>query len=142
MLALVPFCAVLGLSLTGCGFIQDVRKSSEDAWAVTYEISTDSATETPLSAVEYVDRDGRLEEPKTITIDDVAALPGTVGNSAGWAVDTIAVAGDDVSFSATPAADVSATCRILLDGEREIASFQGEPGEAVNCVATTPQFEQ
>ena len=66
---------------------------------------------------------------------------GTNGGSATWSVDSSVVVGDTAKITATAAEGQRATCRILLDGERELASETGEAGGAVTCSATAPPFD-
>ncbi|KIP52942.1 hypothetical protein [Leucobacter komagatae] len=61
------------------------------------------------------------------------------GDSA-WETDSLVIVGDQTTLSASTTAGQRATCRILLDGEREIAATTGEPGEALACEATAPAF--
>ena len=46
-------------------------------------------------------------------------------------------AGERAQASATPKSDQVLTCRILLDGVKELASATGQPGETVSCDSVT-----
>ncbi|MBP1324875.1 hypothetical protein JOF28_000107 [Leucobacter exalbidus] len=130
------------LALTGCAFIEDIQKTSADAWAVTYEVSTDTEAATPLQQVTYLDQETRAVEVAPVTLDEALAQPTAAEDTASWQTDTLALTGAKVSVSATPPATVTAHCRILLDGEREIAAETGGPGEEVTCEAVTPPFDK
>ncbi|KAM9863858.1 hypothetical protein ACI1US_00242 [Leucobacter sp. BZR 635] len=130
----------LGLTLSGCGVIDTVTKSAADAWSVTYEVTTDSDAPAQLSDVSYLDAKDRMTEQHTEQVSH-AATAATADGSFAWTADTIVVTGDPASVSATPPKGVSATCRILLDGTRELASETGAPGEAVHCESVTPEFD-
>ncbi|KUF06213.1 hypothetical protein [Leucobacter sp. G161] len=130
----------LGLTLSGCGVIDTVAKSAADAWSVTYEVTTDGDAPAQLSEVSYLDAKDRMTEQHTEQVSHVATSATTDGTFA-WTAMAIVVTGDSASVSATPPEDVSATCRILLDGAREIASETGAPGEAVHCESVTPEFD-
>lgn len=130
----------LGLTLSGCGVIDNVKKSAADAWSVTYEVTTDGDAPAQLSEVSYLDAKDRMTKQHTEKVSHVATSSTEDGTFA-WTADSLVVTGDPASVSATPPLGVSATCRILLDGTREIASQTGAPGEAVHCESVTPAFD-
>ncbi|MBC9943417.1 hypothetical protein ICL81_02580 [Leucobacter sp. cx-328] len=129
--------------MTGCGAIDKLQKSTADAWAVTYELSVDGGDDPEnamLSDVAYLDQPSRTEERTSVSAGTVTTA-GTNGGSATWSVDSILVVGDTAKITATAAEGQRATCRILLDGERALASETGEAGVAVTCSATAPPFD-
>lgn len=132
---------ILGASLTACSAIDAVTHSTTDAWSVTYEVSVDTAEPTELSAVRYLDQATRTEEREQVKQDSVTATP-RGGGDATWSVNSLVMVKDTTAIAATPPEDRSATCRILLDGEREISSETGGPGEPVSCEAVAPLFEK
>lgn len=57
-----------------------------------------------------------------------------------WSTTAMVTATQDSQITATPGPGATASCRILLDGTREIASETAARGEAVTCAAATPEF--
>ncbi|KKI22263.1 MULTISPECIES: hypothetical protein [unclassified Leucobacter] len=139
-LALTVGAAALLLPLTGCSVIDAIGKSSQDAWQLSYEVTTDGSASATLTDVSYLDADGRLEEAKTKSIGTIETTAGTGGAAAKWKADSIVVVGKQTRVSATPPAGVRATCRILLDDTKEIASATSDPGKPVTCEAKAPEF--
>lgn len=139
-LALTVGAAALLLPLTGCSVIDAIGKSSQDAWQLSYEVTTDGSASATLTDVSYLDADGRLEEAKTKSIGTIETTAGTGGAASKWKADSIVVVGKQTRVSATPPAGVRATCRILLDDTKEIASATSDPGKPVTCEAKAPEF--
>lgn len=137
--AILGTALVLGGSLAGCSAIENFQKSAADAWQVTYELSVDSTDAAALSNVSYSDQKTRTDKRATVDAGTIS-LAAKAGSNATWTVDSLAVVGDQADISATAAAGQTATCRILLDGEREIAKETGTPGGTVNCAAKAPEF--
>lgn len=137
--SLLGAALLAGVALTGCSAMQDIKNSAADAWKVTYEVSVDSSEPSTLTEVSYLDQASRTEKRTTVPESSVQTTPRDTGDSA-WETDSLVIVGDQTKLSATPAAGQRATCRILLDGEREIATNTGEPGEKVTCEATAPAF--
>lgn len=133
--------ALLGVSLTGCSAIAKLQQSTADAWAVTYEVTVEGVDTATLTDVSYLDQEMRTEERTSVDAGTVTASSAGDG-TASWKVDSIVVVGDNAKVSATAAEGERATCRILLDGEREIATATSEPGSAVTCEATAPPFDK
>ncbi|MFK0083043.1 hypothetical protein [Glutamicibacter sp. NPDC090743] len=132
---------VLGMGLTGCGAIESFDKSTADAWAVTYEITVSGEAADALSDVSYLDSPSRGEDSAEVTEQAVATTSGAGKNSESiWTAQSVITAEKDAAIAATPAAGSTATCRILLDGVKEIAAQTGKPGERVECAVTTPAF--
>ncbi|MEB4614445.1 hypothetical protein [Leucobacter sp. M11] len=130
----------IGLLLSACGAIDTAMKSAADAWSVTYEVTTDSADPVALTEVSYLDMETRTSGQSTVRVPDAT----TAADGAGlprWTAETIVITGDSASVSATPPEGVAASCRILLDGKREIAAETGQPGEPVRCDEVTPKFD-
>ncbi|GAA1787497.1 hypothetical protein [Leucobacter iarius] len=139
-LALTVGAAALLLPLTGCSVIDAIGKSSQDAWQVDYEVTTDGRAPATLTDVAYLDTSGRLEEAAMKRVGTVETAAGAGTAAAKWKADSIAVVGKPTRVTATPPAGVRATCRILLDGTQEIASATSEPGKPVTCEAKAPEF--
>lgn len=123
------------LSLTGCAFIDKMATTSAKVWAVTYELSTDSAENVTVSNTTYRDTPSRAE-------GQVIAKPGLLDVSTeGWRTETLGVVTKELSISATPPEGVRLTCKILLDGTEQIATAtSAAPGEAVRCAVKAPEF--
>lgn len=97
------------------------------AWAITYELSAEPAqTLVDLTYAKSPDRN-RKETPQTVTAEN--PLP--------WTVEVIINAGEKAQVSATPKGDQVLSCRILLDGVKELASATGQPGQPVSCETVT-----
>ncbi|MFD4637938.1 MmpS family transport accessory protein [Lentzea sp. NPDC058436] len=97
------------------------------AWAITYEVSAEPAqTLVDLTYAESPNRN-RKETPQTVRAEN--PLP--------WTVEVIVNAGEKAQVSATPKGDQVLTCRILLDGVKELAAATGKPGQMVNCETVT-----
>ena len=139
-LALTAGAAVLLIPLTGCTVIDAIGKSSQDAWQLNYEVTTDGSASTKLTDVSYLDVDGRLDDAKTKSVGTVETTTGSGGAASKWTADSIVVVGKQTRVTATPPTGVRATCRILLDDAKEIATATSEPGEPVVCEATAPEF--
>ncbi|MGP4016706.1 hypothetical protein [Saccharopolyspora sp. 5N708] len=99
------------------------------SWAITYEVSDQGGG--TLSEVSYADSPDRY-------VDEVTqhAVPGPVG--APWKQEVVVSAGQKAEVTAKPTGDLTLTCRILLDGEKELASATAPaPGEPVTCEKLT-----
>lgn len=131
----------LGAGLTGCGAVESFNKSTADAWAVTYEVSVSGETVNALSDVSYLDAPARGEDSAEVTEQVVATVNDAENQQlASWRTESMVTAEQEAAVAATPAKGTAATCRILLDGVKEIAAVTGKPGERVECSATTPAF--
>lgn len=132
---------VLGIGLTGCGAVDGWNKATADAWAVTYEVTVSGENTDALSDVSYLDSPERGEDSAEVTEESVATTndAGTK-NESSWTAESVITAEKDAAIAATPAEGSTATCRILLDGVKEIAAQTGKPGERVECAVTTPAF--
>ncbi|WP_434444990.1 hypothetical protein [Lentzea sp. E54] len=97
------------------------------AWAITYEVTSQPA-ETAVD-VTYAEspNTNRKETPRSVTIS--RPLP--------WTFEVVINAGEKAQVSATPKGDQVLTCRILLDGIKELATATGQPGQKVDCEAVT-----
>lgn len=141
--ARIAAAAVLGaaaLALTGCA---QINQQVGDAWSVTYEVTVDSADAATLHDVAYLGAEKRGDAAERQTLSTASTKPGAGNGSGGaaWTHETIVLATDPASVTATPTDGQTATCRILLDGKRAIAEEQGQPGQPVSCKATTPEFD-
>ncbi|WP_052492557.1 hypothetical protein [Leucobacter komagatae] len=139
--AFVGAAIFIGGSLTGCSALENIKNSTADAWKVTYELSVDSESPVTLTDVSYLDQASRTDERSTVSESEVLAKSAEGGHAL-WSTESLVIVGDTTSISATPAEGDRLTCKILLDGEREIATQTGAPGEPVSCEAVAPPFAQ
>jgi hypothetical protein len=97
------------------------------AWAITYEVSAQPAE--TLVEVTYAESPTRYrkETPRTVTTEK--PLP--------WTTEVVINARETARVSATPRGDQVLSCRILLDGIKELAQQTGKPGDTVTCAAVT-----
>lgn len=124
--------------LSSCGAIAD--KLSPDTWAVTYRVEVTGAQHGQLDDVTYLDAVDRSDAEEQA----MGSVPTTTDlekdDTSVWEAEAMILAEDQSRITATPPEGSVATCWILLDGEREIASAVGEPGQPVVCEAVTPPF--
>jgi hypothetical protein len=97
------------------------------AWAVTYEVTSQPAeTAVDVTFAQSPSR-YRKQTPQSATIS--TPLP--------WTFEVVVNAGEKAQVSATPKGDQVLSCRILLDGVKELAGATGKPGQMVNCETVT-----
>lgn len=125
-------------SAAGCSTID---RHVGDAWSVTYEISVDRPVGTKLADIAVEGAKRRGDKPM---VQQVGTRETDTANATGsqWTRDVVVLAKQHASVSATPADGATATCRILLDGKREVAK-QTSPaaGAPVECSVDTPKFD-
>ncbi|UYQ77314.1 hypothetical protein OF385_15025 [Glutamicibacter sp. JL.03c] len=133
----------LGIGLAGCGAVESWDKATSDAWAVTYEVTVTGGTSNSLKDVSYLEAEKRGEDSTSVTEESVSTSEATgKKKNKVWSIESMVTAQKDASVAATPDKDGTATCRVLLDGVKEIASATGAPGERVQCDVTTPAFKE
>lgn len=129
------------LGATGCQAIEGIQKSTSDAYAITYEVSVSGGDSKAIKDVSYLDSDERggdsvektsASEKTTVDAKDKAA--------ALWSKEAMITAEKDAAVSATPGKGATASCKILIDGIKEISAATGKAGERVECSATTQAF--
>ncbi|MEU0883721.1 hypothetical protein ABZ345_34390 [Lentzea sp. NPDC005914] len=98
------------------------------SWAITYEVTTEPATGTPMQ-IEYLENPDRNRKESPHVITKAVAIPFTS--------EVIINAGEKAEVTATPNADQVLTCRILLDGVKVLASATSTPGQKVSCETVT-----
>ncbi|GHH28624.1 hypothetical protein [Lentzea cavernae] len=97
------------------------------AWAITYEVKAQPAeTAVDVTFLQSPSR-YRKEAPQSATVS--TPLP--------WSFEVVIGAGEKARVSATPLGDQVLSCRILLDGVKELATATGKPGEEVGCETVT-----
>lgn len=126
------------LAMSGCGFVQ---KQTSNAWSVSYEVTVVGEELNRLDAVSYLEAPSRGEDSETVDAGTVATSNlADDASKAVWSTTAMVTATQDSQVTATPGPGTTASCRILLDGTREIASETAARGEAVTCTAATPEF--
>lgn len=133
--------ALLISTLSGCSVIEGVV--APKAWAITYQLEVEGEGSDQLTGVNYGDTDGPVAldgETITTTVGNVTTDVEAETTVRTWGVEAIIAPKQPAWVEATPAPGAAAKCVILIDGEREIQSFQGGPGEPVMCKVDTPDF--
>ncbi|MFD4669282.1 MmpS family transport accessory protein [Lentzea sp. NPDC058450] len=97
------------------------------SWAITYEVSAQPAE--TLADVTYAESPNRNRKETPQNTSTSAPLP--------WTTEVIINAGEKAQVAVTPKGDQVLTCRILLDGVKELATATGKPGQKVDCEAVT-----
>jgi hypothetical protein len=96
------------------------------AWAITYEVSAQPTG--PATQVRYVENPDRYKKQTPQAVTETVSPP--------WRTEVVINAGEQAQVSAT-AGDQALTCRILLDGEKVLASATAAPGRKLLCEAVT-----
>ncbi|MBF4586503.1 hypothetical protein [Curtobacterium sp. VKM Ac-2887] len=130
----------LALTATGCSFIQ---QQTGDAWAVTYQVQVDGPAGSELTdvRVEGAEKRGDAPEVHRLGTQETGTQKTGSQETGTWEHESIVLAEQRASVRATPARGATATCRILLDGKREIATETAAAGEPVTCSVDTPAFD-
>ncbi|MHA6969110.1 hypothetical protein ACX5K5_15600 [Glutamicibacter bergerei] len=141
--AVCAMAVIAGISLTGCGAVESFNKQTADAWSVTYEVTVTGETINAVDQIVYLESPGRGEASAETTMETAATVNDAKNaDTATWRETTIVTAEDDAGVAATPRKGASATCRVLLDGEKEISTKTGAVGERVECRVKTPAFAE
>lgn len=133
----------VGLAIASCGAGEFVEKQTADAWSVTYRITVEGGEINALEEVTYLEAPSRGEESvetdrgTAATVNDPDAA-----HMATWEETAVVTAQSEAGVSATPREGATATCQVLLDGEKEIAAETGRPGTRVDCRVSTPAFDK
>lgn len=98
------------------------------SWAITYEVTTEPAATGPVQ-VEYLSNSDRHKKESPHVLTRAAIVP--------FKLEVIVNAGEKAEIIATPTGDQVLKCRILLDGEKELASATAAPGQKVSCTTVT-----
>ncbi|WP_459301102.1 hypothetical protein [Arthrobacter sp. TMN-49] len=127
-------------AMSGCSFVE---KQTSDAWSVSYEVTVAGGELNSLGSVSYDEAPSRGEDSSTVEKGTVATTnlidaPG----KAQWSATALVTATKKSSVAATPGPGSTASCRILLDGTKEIATAAAPAGQPVTCASTTPAFEK
>lgn len=100
------------------------------AWAITYEVTTEPAADVPMQ-IRYLENPDRYSYRKQTPQAVTRAVP------VPFQSEVVINAGQKAEISATPAGDQVLTCRILLDGEKVLASATAARGQKVTCETVT-----
>lgn len=112
-----------------CAGLAACSNPSGKSWAITYEVTgQDNGT---LAKVDYADSPNRYnDEIKQQTVQGPVGVP--------WKQDVVVTAGQQAEVTATPTGTLTLTCRVLLDGVKELAkSTAPGPGRPVSCAKVT-----
>ena len=140
-LALGGAAMALALGTAGCGAVEDFDKATSDSWAVTYEVSVTGGDTSKITDIKYLESEKRGEAGTELSLPSGKTTAEGMGTAV-WSLESIVTAEKDAAISAVPGKGSTATCRILLDGVKEIAAETSAPGERVECAATTPAFSK
>lgn len=140
LLAAVVVAGSVAVLATGCSFVQ---QQTGDAWSVTYEVSVDQPSGAALTdvRVEGAEKRGDAPEVHRLGTQETSTQETSTQKTGTWEHESIVLAEQRASVRATPARGATATCRILLDGKREIATQTAAAGEPVTCSVDTPAFD-
>lgn len=105
---------------------------------MTYEVSVDQPSGAALTDVRVEGAEKRGDAPEVHRLGTQETSTQKTGT---WEHESIVLAEQRASVRATPARGATATCRILLDGKREIATETAAAGEPVTCSVDTPAFD-
>lgn len=131
----------LAVGATGCSAVEDFNKSTSDSWAVTYEVSVTGGDTSTINDIKYLESEKRGEAGTELSLSSGETKKDSEGGAV-WSLESIVTAEKDAAVSATPGKGATATCRILLDGVKEIAAETSKPGERVDCAVSTPAFSK
>lgn len=135
---LIPATALVAASLTGCNAIGG---AFADAWAVTYQVTLSGDDHTTATNVSYLAAPNRGDDSAPVDVADNPAMATVTTGSSTYSVVAQVTAEKKAMITLTPAPGTIASCDILLDGTRSIATGRGEPGAPVTCEAVTPKFD-
>ncbi|MET8762625.1 hypothetical protein [Lentzea sp. NPDC004782] len=129
------FVVVLGvLAVIGGGTVVLVQQFGGwnmlvgKAWAITYEVTTEPAVAGPVQ-IEYLVNPDRYKKQAPQALSRAAIIP--------FRLEAVINAGEKAEIIATPIGNEVLTCRILLDGEKVLASATAAPGRKVTCTTIT-----
>lgn len=134
---IVLVAAAVPLASAGCS---DIADDLADIYAITYEVSTTDAATGVLTDVSYAEASHRGRPSIVQDVGRASLVPGDDAQDAVWSADAYVTAEDWAFVQATPEDGVALTCRILVDGTREIATSTAAPGQPVTCQVPTPPF--
>lgn len=126
------------LALAGCTSVMD---DIADIYSITYEVTTTGPADGGLTGVSYAEASHRGRPSIVMDVGDASFSPGDDSASSIWSVESAVTAEDWAFVQATPVDGEALTCRILVDGVKEIASSTAAPGQPVTCQVPTAPFD-
>ncbi|ALD13418.1 hypothetical protein [Clavibacter capsici] len=125
------------LALAGCSSVMD---DVADIYAITYEVTTTGPAADGLTDVSYAEASHRGRPSIVKEVGQASFAPGDDSASSIWSIESVVTAEDWAFVQATPMDGEALTCRILVDGVKEIASSTAAPGQPVTCQVPTAPF--
>ncbi|OUE27419.1 hypothetical protein BFL36_02900 [Clavibacter michiganensis] len=125
------------LALAGCSGITD---DIADIYSITYEVTTTGPDDGGLTDVSYAEASHRGRPSIVQEVGTASLAPGDDSASSIWSVESVVTAEDWAFVQATPVDGEALTCRILVDGVKEIASSTAAAGQPVTCQVPTAPF--
>ncbi|MFT2753902.1 hypothetical protein [Clavibacter sp. Sh2088] len=125
------------LALAGCTSVMD---DIADIYSITYEVTTTGPADGGLTDVSYAEAAHRGRPSIVKEVGQAPFAPGDDSASSVWSVESAVTAEDWAFVQATPVDGEALTCRILVDGVKEIASSTAAPGQPVTCQVPTAPF--
>ncbi|RIJ51010.1 hypothetical protein DZG00_10500 [Clavibacter lycopersici] len=125
------------LALAGCSGLAD---DLADIYSITYEVTTTGPADAGLTDVSYAEASHRGRPSVVKEVGQASFSPGDDSASSIWSVESVVTAEDWAFVQASPADGEALTCRILVDGVREIATSTAAAGQPVTCQVPTPPF--
>lgn len=132
-LAAVGSAAVLATALTGCSV------GRTDVAAMVYQVSVSPATALSDTDVSYAHTPDPEADIAPVMQPVQRATANGVTDPEIWSEVGSIVGEQTATVTATPPAGATATCVILRDGQEELATKTGKPGEPVTCEVQTPE---
>ncbi|MBM7411497.1 hypothetical protein JOE38_001320 [Clavibacter michiganensis] len=125
------------LALAGCSGITD---DLADIYAITYEVTTTGPADSGLTDVSYAEASHRGRPSIVKEVGQASLAPDDDSASSIWSVESVVTAEDWAFVQATPVDGEALTCRILVDGVKEIAASTAAAGQPVTCQVPTAPF--
>ena len=125
------------LALTACS---DIADDLADIYSITYEVTTTGPADGGLADVSYAEAAHRGRPSIVKEVGAASFSPGDDSASSIWSAETVVTAEDWAFVQATPVDGEALTCRILVDGVKEIASSTAAAGQPVTCQVPTAPF--
>lgn len=125
------------LALAGCSGVTD---DIADIYSITYEVTTTGPGDGGLTDVSYAEASHRGRPSIVQEVGQASLAPGDDAASSIWSVESVVTAEDWAFVQATPVDGEALTCRILVDGVKEIASSTAAAGQPVTCQVPTAPF--
>ncbi|MFC4224285.1 hypothetical protein [Lysinibacter cavernae] len=138
-LAAAGSAGVLAAMLTGCSS----DPSRGEARTVTYEVTVTGENVSELTDVSYEGTPTGGSVADKLERRDADGTISTVGakNSEVWQAKALVGPNSTAEIRVTPPAGSTVKCRIIEDGDTELGSHSGQPGQPVLCSVKTLPVE-